>query len=327
MNSAQRGIGRKSMTANGVPKLVALMRRNSIWFVLALLIVFFSLQTPYFMTPFNMSNVLFQAALIGFIAIGLTPVLINGNVDLSVGAMVGLSACLAVGLQPLGLWPAILIAILACVALGLFNGVIVEFTGINSFIVTLAAMLGIRGLAFFYAGDVSLSAPNNDLINLGMAMAGPVSAIAALFVVMTVLFHLMLRHTIHGRETYAVGGSRQAAINAGIRVRRNVIVNFALSGAMAGLAGVAMAAQLGAATPSYGAQYELWAIIAIVLGGTSLAGGRGTVIGTFGAVLALAVLRNGLNFINVSGFYVLVILGLTLIVALTLDRFFNSRGD
>lgn len=304
-------------------RIFDVVRRNPVWLVLAALIVLFSLQTPFFLTVFNLSNILYQAALIGFLAVGLTPVLINGNVDLSVGAMVALSACLAVGLQSIGFLPALAIAILACTLLGLLNGIIVEFTGVNSFIVTLAAMSGVRGLAFLYAGENSLSSPTTDLIELGMMSVGPISVTALVFVAFVILFQFTLSRTAHGRNTYAIGGNRSACENAGVHVRRNVIVNFAVAGTMAGIAGVSMAAQLGAATPSYGAEYELWAIIAIVLGGTSLQGGRGSVVGTFGAVLALGVLRNGLNLIQVSGFYVLVILGLTLIVALALDRHFN----
>ncbi len=306
-------------------KVINVAKRNPIWLVLVVLIALFSFQTPYFLTVFNLSNILYQAALIGFLAVGLTPVLINGNVDLSVGAMVALSACLAVSLQHIGFVPALVIAVLACTCLGLLNGIIVEYTGVNSFIVTLAAMLGVRGLAFLYAGDTSLSSPTSDLMELGMMAVGPLSATAIVFVIFVVVFQIMLSRTAHGRNTYAIGGNRAACENAGVHVRRNVIVNFAVSGTMAGIAGVSMAAQLGAATPSYGAEYELWAIIAIVLGGTSLQGGRGTMIGTFGAVLALAALRNGLNLIQVSGFYVLVILGLTLIIALVLDRQFNRE--
>jgi ribose transport system permease protein len=321
-------VGRLTFPSSGAIALAAwrVLKRSPVWLLLALLVVFFSVQSPFFLTVFNLSNVLYQAALIGFIAVGLTPVLINGNVDLSVGAMVALSACLAVGMQEsVGFVPALLVAVLSCTALGLLNGTIAEVTGVNSFIVTLAAMSGIRGLAFLYAGDTSLSAPTMDLMELGMLSVGPLSVTAIVFVALVLVFHVMLTRTAHGRDTYAVGGNRAACENAGVHVQRNVLVNFALSGTMAGVAGVSMAAQLGAATPSYGAEYELWAIIAIVLGGTSLMGGRGTVIGTFGAVLALAVLRNGLNLIQVSGFFVLVILGLTLIVALVLDRHFNRR--
>jgi ribose transport system permease protein len=115
-------------------------------------------------------------------------------------------------------------------------------------------------------------------------------------------------------------------VNAGIQVSRHVIINFVIAGGLAGICGVAMAADLGAATPSYGKDYELWAVIAVVLGGTSLRGGTGTTIGTFGAVLTLAVLRNGLNLIHVSPFYITAIMGVALISAIILDRQFN-RGS
>ena len=134
---------------------------------------------------------------------------------------------------------------------------------------------------------------------------------------------------MHGRNTYAIGGNRRAAEDAGIPVSKHLVANFALCGLMAALSGVFMAARLNAATPGFGREYELWAVIAVVLGGTSLRGGRGSAIGTFAAVIALAVLQNGLNLIHVSPFYVSAIMGLALIATLIIDRQLNrsSRGS
>jgi ribose transport system permease protein len=303
----------------------AYLLRRPIWLLCAVLVVLFSLQSSFFLTTFNLSNILFQCSLIGFLAVGLTPVVISGNIDLSVGAIVGLSSCLAIGLQPLGLLPAVAVAIAAATGIGALNGVIVEKTGINSFIVTLAAMIGVRGLAFLYAGDTSLSAIDDRLAEFGHLSIGPVSVISLGFLASVAIVNWVITNTRHGRNTYAIGGNRDAAVNAGIQVSPHIIGNFALSGAMAGICGVAMAADLGAATPSYGKDYELWAVIAVVLGGTSLRGGAGTAIGTFAAVLTLAVLRNGLNLIHVSPFYILVVMGLALIGATIIDSQLNRR--
>jgi ribose transport system permease protein len=303
----------------------ARLARLPIWLFCAALIALFSLQSPFFLTTFNLSNILFQCSLIGFLAVGLTPVVISGNIDLSVGAVVGLSSCLAIGLQPLGALQAVAIAVAAATCLGVLNGLIVEKTGINSFIVTLAAMIGVRGLAFLFAGDTSLSAIDDSLADFGHRSIGPISVISIGFLASVVVVNWVMTNTRHGRNTYAIGGNRDAAVNAGIRVSRHVICNFALSGVLAGVCGVAMAADLGAATPSYGKDYELWAVIAVVLGGTSLRGGTGAATGTFAAVLTLAVLRNGLNLIHVSPFYILVIMGLALIGATIVDSQLNRR--
>lgn len=307
--------------------IVRYFARNPVWILAAGLFVFFAVSSSHFMTMYNLSNVLFQSALIGLLAVGLTPVIISGNIDLSVGAVVGLAACLVVGLQELlGLEFAIFAALGSGLLLGWLQGMAVERLGVSSFIITLAGMIGIRGLAFLFAGDTSLSAIDERLYDLGALKIGPVSLIPLLFLLAVVLFQWMLRRTVHGRNTYAIGGSRTASIDAGIPVSRHVVANFALCGFMAGLCGVAMAANLGAATPSYGRDYELWAIIAVVLGGTRLRGGTGDIIWTFAAVFALAILRNGLNMLHVPPFYIPGIMGLALIAALVLDKQVNRQN-
>lgn len=300
--------------------------KNPIWLLSLALFVLFSVSSPFFLTSYNLSNVLFQCALVGMLAVGLTPVIVSGNIDLTVGSVVGLSACLVVGLQPYGLVFAIVSALGSGLALGLLNGLAVERLGVSSFIVTLAGMIGIRGLAFLFAGDTSLSAIDEQLYDLGMLAIGPITIIPLVFLISVVVFQWMLKRTVHGRNTYAIGGSRSAAIDAGIPVSRHIIANFVLSGFMASLCGIAMAANLGAATPSYGRDYELWAVIAVVLGGTRLRGGSGDLIGTFAAVLALAILRNGLNMLHVPPFYIPGIMGAALIGALVFDRQVNRRG-
>jgi ribose transport system permease protein len=302
-----------------------LLKRNPIWVFLGLEFLFFSLATPYFFATINLSNVLLQSAFIGFLSVGLTLVMINGNIDLTVGATAGLAACLAVGLQPFGLWTALIAALAAGTVLGTLNGLLVEKIGINSFIVTLAGMIGIRGLAFSYAGETSLSATYDSFIDFGSLSVGPISVIAILFLAIAAIIGFVLSQTPHGRNAYAVGGNREAAVNAGIRVSRHVVVNFIISGLLASVCGVLMSAQMGAATPTYAQDYELWAVTAVVLGGTRLNGGAGRISGTLGGALALATLRNGMNLLHVQAYYVLVVIGLALIVALLLDRQFSSN--
>lgn len=291
-----------------------------IWMIAATLFVLFSIFADGFLTTFNMTSIMSEAVLVGFLAVGLTPVIISRNIDLSVGSVVGLSACLAVGLQPYGLWVSVPVALGAGLAVGFVNGLLTEKAGINSFIVTLATMIGVRGLTFFYAGDRSLAAMDPNFLAIGTYAVGPVPARAILLVLIAMALAWMLRSTSHGRATFAIGGNRTAAVDAGIRVSRHVIANMAICGLAAGLCGVAMASELGAATPSYGRDYELWAITAVVLGGTRLRGGAGSILGSVGAVLALTILRNGMNLVQVPPFYIPIVMGLALIVALVADR-------
>lgn len=298
--------------------------RSTIWIFLAIAITFFSLASPYFLSVYNLSNILLQGTFVGFLAIGMTLVMVNGNIDLTVGSVLGLAACLSVGLENYGLGIAIICALGAGAGLGLINGLLTECTGVDSFIVTLGGMIGIRGLVFVYTQENSLSASSDAFTNAGSMSVGPISIVAILFLILIVGFQWMLSATCHGRNAYAVGGNRAASRNAGIHLSRHIVINFMLSGLLAAVAGIASASQFGAATPNLGESYELWAIIAVVIGGTKLRGGVGNMWGTLGGVLALAVLRNGLNLIHVQPFYVPVILGIALIGALLLDKQFNQ---
>ncbi|MBB99479.1 MAG: ribose ABC transporter [Rhodobacteraceae bacterium] len=309
--------------------------RNPIWGFIVIIFVFFSVSNEYFFDLQNFRNILVQTSTIGLIALGMTLVMINGNIDLSVGAVVALAASLAVDLQSWGVFatwgdwailPAVATALAAGIALGALNGFIVWKTGVDAFIVTLGAMIGVRGLVFIYTREESFFASNFAYSDFGSSSVGPLPTLAVLFLLFTVVTHLLLSRTVHGRNTYAVGGNREAAVNAGIRVGPHMMINFMIVGFFAALAGVTLSSQMGAATPNLGRDYELWVITATVLGGTKLTGGAGNIIGTFGGVLAIGILRNGMNLMQVPAFYVLVILGVILIAVLFLDKQLNRRG-
>ena len=309
--------------------------RHPIWGFIVLIFTFFSFSNEFFFDVQNFRNILVQTSTIGLIALGMTLVMINGNIDLSVGAVVALAASLMVDVQswPMfeswGNWqllPALLLALGAGVALGALNGFIVWKTGVDAFIVTLGAMLGVRGLVFVYTEEQSFYAMNFLFSDLGGSEMGPLPTLAVLFLVAAVIVHLLLSRTVHGRNTYAVGGNREAAVNAGIPVGRHMLVNFMIVGFFAALAGVTLSSQMGASTPNLGRDYELWVITAVVLGGTKLSGGAGNIVGTFGGVLAIGILRNGMNLMQVPAFYVLLILGSILIAVLFLDKQLNRQG-
>jgi ribose transport system permease protein len=315
--------------AAGARQTLAFFGKSPAWPLLIGLIIVFAIGSPRFLTLLNISSVLNQAVLIGVLGIGLTPLVISGNIDLSVGSIAGFGACLLVYLEgtSIGLVAAIGLAIVVCTAIGLANGLVVEGLGLNSIIVTLAVGTGLRGLTFLVFGTQTVLAPDMTLLDVsGVKLLG-VDISVVVFVVVGILFALVLRFTVHGVNTFAIGGNRRAALDAGVNVTRHVLGNFALSGAMAGLVGLIMVAQLGAASPVYGKDYELWATIAVVLGGTALAGGRGTILGTIVANLSLTVLRNGLNLMKIEVRYVLIILGMVLIGALILDRLRSKEPE
>jgi len=309
-------------------KLRKLIRVSPIWLFVIAITIMFSLTTDHFFALGNFQNILVQTSTIGLIALGMTFVMINGNIDLSVGATLALAASLAVGLQPsMGIFPAVAVALLAGMALGGLNGLIVWKTGVDAFIVTLGAMIGVRGLVFVYTKEQSFYAPNFAYSDFGWSSLGPLPTLGLMFLVCALLAHLVLRYTVHGRNTYAVGGNREATVNAGIRVGPHMVINFIIVGFCAALAGVMVSTQMGASTPNLGRNFELWAITAVVLGGTKLAGGAGTILGTLGGVFAIGILRNGMNLMQVPPFYVLVILGTILITVLFLDKQLNRSGE
>ena len=320
-STATRGAARRTFRGT-----LGFFGQSPAWPLLILLVAFFTLTSPHFLTWFNVSNLLTQAVIIGMLAVGLTPVFISGAVDLSVGSVAGFAACLLVTVQPhIGLYPACLAALLAGLSIGLFNGLVVEIFGLNSIIVTLAMMLGVRSLTFLLFGSKTISPTDYALSDLVGLKLGLFTFDVVVFIAVSLVVAAMLRSTVHGINTYAIGGNRRAAQDAGVRVSRHIVLNFAICGTLAALVGVTLVAQLGAAAPVFGQGYELLAIIAVVLGGTKLAGGSGTVVGTVAAAGALTVLQNGVNLLNVDVRYVTIIVGVVLVLTLTLDRLL-SRG-
>lgn len=298
------------------------------WPLLIALIVFFAVGNPKFLTWFNTWSVLSQTTLVGVLAVGLTPLVISGNVDLSVGANAAFATCLLVYFQGVfGVGPAVILTLAIATGIGLFNGLIVEKLGLNSIIVTLAMMNGLRGLGFLLFGEQTVLAPDTTFVDIGGIKFGRIGLDVIIFFLFAAAVAWMLRSTFHGVHTYAIGGSRRAAQDAGVNVTGHVLGNFALAGAAAGLCGLMMVAALGSGAATYGRDYELWAVIAVVLGGTRLAGGKGFVLGTVAAALSLAVLRNGINLMRIEVRYVLFILGAVLIAALVLDRLRSKEPE
>jgi len=331
MSQATPTIPKAEASNRGLRAALRSFLAQPIWIFLLAEILFFSLMPgsrDTFLSTGNLLNVLLQSTFIGVIALGMTYVMINGEIDLSVGAMMALAASLSVGLQSeLGLIPAALVGLASGVALGFFNGVVTFKTGVDSFIVTLGAMLGIRGLVFVYTQQDSFYSMDFAYSDFGLSRIAGIPTLALIFLALAIILHFVLTSTRHGRNAYAVGGNRDAALNAGVRTGRHVLINFALLGGLAALSGILLSTQMGASTPTMGNVYELWVITAVVLGGTKLTGGYGSIVGTVGGVLAIQILRNGMNLLQVQAYWVQVIIGAMLIAVLLLDQRSSASGD
>jgi ribose transport system permease protein len=291
--------------------------------VLILLSVAMSFLSPYFLSLHNLLNIFLATSVIGILAIGSTFVICMAAIDLSVGSLLAMSAvCGALMVKPLHLpWPTVIIVTLAVGGLlGLINGLLVVHGRIPSFIVTLG-MLGIaRGLAFILASGRAIYDMPAPIIFLGQGRLLGVPVPVVVFLAVAVIGHFVLQNTRFGRHTLVIGDNVTAARVTGLRVGRHVTKVFALSGAIAGLAGLLQMGRLNAADPSTGLFFELNAITAAIIGGTNLFGGEGSIIGTVIGALIMGVILNGLNLLAVQSFYQQVAIGAVLIIAVWLDR-------
>jgi ribose transport system permease protein len=294
---------------------------------LVALVVALSVLSDRFLTPSNVINVLRQISINAVIAGGMTVVIIGRGIDLSVGSLLALTgvvgASLALGGLPAGI--AILAALALGTALGAFNGAFVAYAGIAPFIVTLAGLTIFRGAALAYTDGRPISGlpPFFGTLGYGTLLGLPVPVWIMLgFLLLT---HVILRYTALGRAIYAIGGNEEAARLSGIPVRRVVMFTFAYSGLAAALAAMVLTGRLNSAQPSAGVMFELDAIAAVVVGGTSLFGGKGGVFGTLVGALIIGVINNGMNLLNVPSFYQQIVKGGVILAALLIERLVATR--
>jgi ribose transport system permease protein len=309
--------------------------------LLALLIMFvaLTLATDKFATADNARNVLQQISINLCLSIGMTLVILSGGIDLAVGSTLALAGAIAAGMLKLGigipLWDwliqctpvgAIVVAVAVGALFGLLSGVLITRIGLPPFIATLGMMSVGRGLTKLYTNGSPITALGEDFQfwkTQWLGLPAPVWGIGLL----TVLFVLVTKKTRFGRYLYAIGGNEKAARLSGLRVRAIKATAYTLCGALAGLAGVLLAAKLDSATPVAGISYELDSIAAVVIGGTSLSGGRGSILGTVLGCLIIGVLSNGLVLLEVSPFWQEVIKGVVILLAVAVDRASRSQQD
>ncbi len=305
---------RPRIRGRSAPELAALL------VVLVALIVFFWLKSPYFMTKNNILDVLTAIAVTGIIAIPGTMLLIAGQVDLSVGS--GAAFCgvmMATVAQNHALIVGVLAAVGVGVLIGLVNGTLVTVFRVNALIATLGMLSVLRGLTEVRAGGGTVNLANFSGLGTGrpfLSIPVPVLILIGLLV----LAGLVMRYTVFGRSLYATGSNPVAARLVGVRGNRMIVAAFVVSGVGVALSGLILDSQLSAASPNAANGLELTVVTAIVLGGASLSGGRGTIQGTFVGLLIIGVLNNGLTLLNVNSFYQQVASGALLIAAVSFDQ-------
>jgi len=294
---------------------------GGIFLALVTLCVIFSVANPRFMSVANFTNILQQVAVIAICAFGMTWVILLGEIDLSVGSMIAVAGmvgaqCFAFGT---GFVPAVVLTLAAGALMGLFNGALIAKLMLPSFIVTVATMGIYRGMVSLPTNGAPAMILNETWTAIGAGAFLGVPIIIWIVVILFLFNHILLSKTTFGRRAYLIGGNKEAAAYSGIKVDRMKISIFMLSGIMAAISGILLSSRLLSAQTNAGMSYELDAIAAAVLGGTSLAGGVGTMIGTIIGALIIGVMNNGMNMLSVPYFYQLIVKGLVILIAVWLD--------
>lgn len=300
-----------------------LMRDLGILPVLVVIVVLFSLATNTFMSTNNLVNILRQASINIVLAVGMTMVILTGGIDLSVGSILATTAVIGVmtSLNPAFQGASVIFPLLAGLVIGLINGVLVAYVKLPPFIATLGTMTTFRGVSYLLPDGTTVI--NNDLNYawIGNDYLGPIPWLVVIALLVVALAWFLLRKTVLGVRIYAVGGNAQAARLTGIKVGFVLVFVYAVTGLLCGLGGIMVSSRLYSASGLLGNGYELDAIAAVILGGTSVVGGIGSVAGTLLGALIMAVLNNGLTLMNVSFFWQMVIRGIVIILAVTIDKF------
>lgn len=289
---------------------------------LVLLCGIITFVSPAFLTSSNITNVFTQVSTNAIIAVGMTFVILTGGIDLSVGSTLAISGALAASIVKstgsVGL--ALLGASVVGIGIGLINGLLIAKGKLQAFIATLATMTIFRGATLVFTNGTPISKLPEEFVNIGNGKVGflPIPVIITILVVVIAIY--VLSQTRFGRYLYALGGNEDSARLSGINTTKIKTLAYVISGFASSVAGVIIASRIGSASPNAGVGFELDAIAAVVIGGTSLVGGEGKITGTLIGALIIGVLNNGLNLMNVSPFYQSIVKGLVILIAVLLDK-------
>jgi len=301
-------------------------RQFGIFLVLVIMMVFLTIASDKFFTADNLLSVLNQASMKGVLAIGMTFVIIMGGIDLSVGSILSLSAMFTAdilvkyGLEALPL--AIIAAVITGIVCGLVNGFLIAQFNLAPFLVTMATMNIYRGIDYVYSGAISIRGLPSEWIEFWSTSVIPVAVV--IFAIVVVVSYIIVKYTKYGRYVYAVGGNEEATKLSGVSTKGVKITTYMLMGIMCAIGGLIYVGRMSSAEATAGTGYEMDAIAAAAIGGASLAGGRGSMVGTVLGSIILALLMNGLTLLNVQAFYQIIMTGAVIIIAILIDKLTNK---
>jgi ribose transport system permease protein len=310
-------------------RLVDVLIRNSMVIVLVIVMIYFASQNDRFATIQNFRTILIAAAPFALVALGQTLVILTGGIDLSVGSVIAVSAMSAAWLSlamPDRIWLAMLLAIVAGAFAGLVNGLVIAYLNVTPFVATLGMLTIASGFAYVIGGGAPINGLPKDFGFIAnekiFGFQLPVYIMIAGFIILG----LLMKYSSFGMRIYAVGGNRTAAEVAGVNAKRVLIGVYVISGFLAGVSGVILASRVISGPPNLGAGYELDAIAAVVIGGASLMGGRGTVWGTLLGLLLIQTLNNGLDILVIPAYWQMVISGVLIVSAVAVDMWATRRS-
>jgi ribose/xylose/arabinose/galactoside ABC-type transport system permease subunit len=321
--------------------LVSLLGRFAPLIFLAILVIILAILRPNFLSAFNLFNVMRQISFIGILAVGMTFVILTAGIDLSVGSVLAFAGivCASVAKESRGLLEggvtdpggirvlyAALAALVVGLAIGLLQGTLTARFGIPAFIVTLGGLGAWRGATLLWSEGQPISGFSDDFKFWGQGFVGPIPVPVIFFLAMVIIGQVVLKYTQYGRWIYALGGNPEASRLSGLNVKALTTSVYVISGFCAGLAGFLLTSRLNSAEQVAGQGYELQAIAAVVIGGTSLFGGQGGMIGTLIGAMLIGVLNNGLVILNVSPYYQPIVIGAVIVLSVYVDQFAKQRS-
>jgi ribose transport system permease protein len=296
------------------------MQKYRILFVFVGICILLSVLTPVFLSVNNIINVIRQVSINGILAAGMTMVIISGGIDLSVGSVAAICGAIVAGTQlKLGLVPAMLLSVATGALLGLINGLVITKGKVAPFVATLGMTTVARGLTLIYTGGRPIYNLTDAFRVLGAGYVGPIPVPVLILALVIAVVHFVMSSTVFGREVYALGGNEEAARYSGINVERRRMLVYISMGLLSAVTGIVLTSRLGSADPTAGVGFETDAIAAVVIGGTSMSGGEGSVIGSLIGALIIGVMNNGLNLLNVSPYYQQIFKGLIVVLAVLMD--------
>ena len=301
--------------------------KYAIYFVLLCLIIFFSFNSPVFLTPTNLINVLRQVAVVGIVAVGMTFVILTGGIDLSIGGTIACSGVICSTLMINGV-PAVLaipVALTFSAVVGITNAFFSHEFKLNPMIVTLATLQILKGISYIVTKGIPVYGFPESFKVIGQGYVGIIPIPVLIMVALFILGFIILRFTAFGQSVYGIGGNEEAVRLTGINIRKAKYKVYVICSVLAGIAGIVLLSRVNNAQPNAGFGYEMDVITGVVLGGVSMSGGEGKISGVFAGIMVMAILGNGMLMMGISEYFQWVVKGIVMLVAISYDRVIKTR--